>query len=191
MTTAKTSLRKLARALLGTTCLMVATGTAFATTFTETTDFPNTAPGTVLPVGTTQVNGSVNISTDMSDYFEFVGLLPSSLCNLQATPTGTGYSDLVSVQTSGGTVLAGPTLLSQTTGGGVSSVTFINLTMPSDGKVVVDISQFEGGGPYTVTLNANLASAPTPEPFTLSTSLLGLGAAEALRRRRKVPKLDA
>ena len=188
MTTAKASLRKLARALLGTTCLTVATGTAFATTFTETTDFPSTAPGTVLPVGTTQVNGSINFSTDQRDYFEFVGLLPNSSFSLQATATATGYSDGVSVQNSGGTLLAQPMLLLQVSSSNIINANFTNLTVPSDGDVVVGISQFEGGGPYTVTINANLASAPTPEPFTLSTSLLGLGAAaaEALRRRRSV-----
>jgi hypothetical protein len=183
----KRTLQKLARTLLATTCLTaVSSGIAVGSVVNEGTspapaDFPNTANGFVLPVGTTQVNGAINFLSDPADWFEFTGLLPLSSFSLSASAPVTGYSDSVTLQNTGLGNIAGPMVFDQ----GVPA--FLGpLTVPSDGKIVVGITVNESGGNYSIFLNASLApSSGTPEPSTLPAVGMGMAlAALAWRRKR-------
>ena len=179
-----TTLKKLTLRLLGTTCLTAAaTVAAHAGTVTEPGGgFGNTfATATLLPVGTTEVDGTATLNHGSNAYFELQGLTAgASLSSLSFL-----FKD-----NSGGLSI-GVTLLSDTN----TTVTAFNSvaangsysptgTVPNDGFLVVDISPTnEGGAPYVLTLS----QASTPEPGTfaaLGLGLTGLGAA-ALRRRKK------
>ena len=81
-------LDKLTRALLASSCLAGAAGIARADTIISEgltpapSEFPNTSPGYLLPVGTTGVNGVVGCAEceggEETNWFEFQGLLPGS-----------------------------------------------------------------------------------------------------------------
>jgi hypothetical protein len=91
--------------LLATTCLTVACGvSATAGTITEgvppaPSDFPNTSPGYLLPVGTTIVNGAVGSrwgetgNFDAADWFEFTGLTAGASYTLTAQDLGVDRMD--------------------------------------------------------------------------------------------------
>jgi hypothetical protein len=181
---AKKTLQKFARTLLATTCLTgVSTGIALGSVITEGTppapaDFPNAPNGFLLPVGTTEVNGShTNFqSTDPSgDWFEFQGLLGGATFSL----TATGVQGVVFLQSDGGASVGSP-------------VGFITgfpanigpLSVPADGKLVVGIVGCEVGTcGYTIDL-----TAPTtiPEPSTFAGVGLALAGALSWRRKRSV-----
>src|ERR1700677_4978732 len=78
-------LDKLSRALLAGSCLSGLAGIANASTITQgvppaPAEFPAQFPGYLLPVGTTQVNGTLpnGGGQDLVAWFEFQGLVPNS-----------------------------------------------------------------------------------------------------------------
>ena len=211
------SLESFARGLLATTCLTVACGaSAVAGTITEgttpaPTDFPNSANGYVLPVGTNMVIGGVGAGFgpeggfDPADWFEFTGLtggasyaLSACQYNTECVMNGTLgaenglrmdiFDDTMTMTTLGSQVTL------ETLGGNDQPATF---NSPGDGNVVVELLathtpnfgvegsiEAGGGGNYKVSLTQNDTSAP--EPSTLGGAALGLtGIALAWRRRRK------
>lgn len=177
-------LQRLARTLLATTCLTCATGgVAFSSSITEGTspapsDFSNVTPGFALPVGTTNVNGSIS-PTD-TDFFEFTGLVGGGTFSLTATATGGAtYSDNITVLSDTGATIA-PAICCSSFFSGFPA-TFSSQLIPADGNIVVKISPSEGGGAYTVDLTAPLA---TPEPSTLGVVGLALASALGIRRKR-------
>ena len=199
-------LEHLARGLLATTCLTVACGSSgMASTVTlPTSDFPNSAPGILLPVGTTAVNGFAGQEPGEAgeaspDWFEFQGLTPGSSYTLLGVynplgrfeESGNGESGLrMSVFTSSNTALF--TDLSLETANGVNTGAQAMGSVPSDGKLDVEIFQrlevFEvpveegsRGSYYQVTLT----QGAIPEPGTVATMGLGLAGALAWRRRRR------
>jgi len=182
---ARKSLQKLARTLLATTCLTGASsGVALGSVITEGLspapgDFPNTANGYALPVGTTQVNGAISLTTDPADWFEFTGLLGGSSFSLRATAPGTAYSDNLTLQSDTSVNIAGPIDFSHGNPANLGP-----LTVPADGNLVVGITQGEGGGNYTIILNGTLAPTGTPEPATFAGVGLALAGALAWRRKR-------
>jgi hypothetical protein len=169
---------KLARTLLATTCLTAASGAAMASTILESTfapmgDFSNSSPGTLLPVGTTVVEGS--LPDGDVDYFEFQGLAPATPFSVYATKTivGNGVEGpIVGVFDSAQNVFGSVWVEGGTT---------IYGSVPSDGNLVVEFSNSEGGRDYTATLTAQVQS---PEPSTLATAGLALAGALVWRRKR-------
>ena len=185
-----------ARGLLKTTCLTVACGSAaMAATITEgvapaPADFPNTAPGYLLPVGTTSVVGSTSIDlSDPADFFEFQGLTPGSTYTINAYFGTLGEESglRMQVSNSSGTAL-GPQATLEGTSPSSSHHAVQSGTVPGDGKVVVDIStlDIEGlGGAYEVDLTTSVPT--TPAPGTYGEVVVGLGALTLLwsRLRKK------
>jgi PEP-CTERM motif len=171
------NLKKLTRHLLATSCLTVFAGIAGAsTTYIESTDFPNSPPGTTLPVGTTEVQGTLSTGSDLSDWFLFTGLLPGGSFTISGVVSiGTLPSNSVQVWNAAHTVEQFSFSMPPGSGGG---------TVPGDGQLLVAVSassvEFNGG--YTIDLSAPLA---TPEPGTLATLGAGLIGAVAIRRRKK------
>lgn len=174
------SLKKFVRALLAATCLTVAgSGAAHAGTFLESSlgggDFPDSAPGTSLPVGTTIVNGTLSSFSDV-DFFEFMNLAAGQSFTLTASTT-TGYL-LIEAFDSGNTQIGS----TQYFYSGVNGV--ISGTIPGDGMLIAEIRNSEGGsGDYSVSLDAPLAGVP--EPTSAGLTVLGLAAAALAARRRK------
>jgi hypothetical protein len=178
------SLDGFARGLLATTCLTVACGaSALAGTINEVGDFPNSGNGTLLPVGTDVVNGSIGGfpfegPLDTADWFEFQGLTSGNSFHLTGAynPLGAEAGASLQLFTDGGTPLGNGTLES---GGAI-----LNGIVPGDGKLVVEIlgsSQTSNG--YTVSLST---SSAVPEPSTLGGTGLALAAgALAWSRKRK------
>jgi hypothetical protein len=177
---------KFAHALMATTCLTVASsGAASATTMLivegsspAPSDFPNSAPGYLLPVGTNLVQGQLHsASGDNDDFFEFQGLSAGLLFTTLGTYNPLGQERQVSFQVfdSSGTSLGIATMEGE--GGLVSG------TIPNDGNLVVDVRFSSQGSPaYQIALTAEVAQAPEPAPF-LGTAL-GLAGALAWRRKR-------
>ena len=181
---------KFAHALLATTCLTVGgSGLASATTvlIVEGTapapaDFPNTAPGYLLPLETNTVDGQLNVNTDTADYFEFQGLYigHNFSINSQYDPTHQEKSMKMFVFTSTGTLLGSATL--EGPGGGT-----VNGTIPGDGELVIEETYGPRLGPIgTPTYQAVLSAetAPIPEPAPILGTGLGLLGALAWRRKR-------
>jgi hypothetical protein len=166
------------------------------TVYTETTDFSG-SPTTpfLLPVGTSQVNGSVG-GEDEADFFEFTGLAGGSPFVLIVQ--NIDLSEIaIEVLSDTQSVIVSPTVLSEL------SVDVFAGTIPVDGNLEVGIAEIiaEGGQqpqglvssqnptePYSVSL--------APEPATLATLGLGLVGILAkftkeralrLRRRRILP----
>ena len=169
--------RTLTQALLATTCLTVASlGPAHASLLAESTDFTSTLPGAPLPLGTDQVTGA-RPSTDLSDVFTFIGLVPGQPFTITYDETDP-FGDLKIALFS------------------VSPQAFLGLqrgddgtlqgTVPADGKIAVEVGNFEfGNGTYSVTLDAPLAPIPTPAPSALTLSAVGAALAGALGWRRR------
>jgi hypothetical protein len=174
--------KRLAIRLLATTCLTAAASVvALAGVVTEPAGgFGNTFPGTVLPAGTTEVDGTATSNHGKDDFFELQGLPGgaslSSISFLFQNNSGGNPIGLLLVDDTD-TVTVSP--LASVPAGASDSPTG---TIPVDGNLVVDIQPSnEGGAPWVLTLNQT-----TPEPGTfaaLGLGLAGLGMA-ALRRRK-------
>lgn len=169
---------KLTRSLLAGTCLTVACGTtAVAGTITEnsgpTGEFgKGLGSATVLPVGTTSVEGFLNRSlSDAVDFFEFQGLASGTSFFLEGFGEGVMFTDVVN--SSSEFIAEGP-ISSGLTG-----------TIPGDGNLIVEM-QLGGensSGFYGVRLEAQLNAVP--EPSALIPTALGAAGLLAWRRRRK------
>jgi hypothetical protein len=179
----KTSkLRRLTIRLLTTTCLTVAaSAVAFGSAVSEPVGgFGKTFPGTLLPLGTTEVDGSASLNNGANEYYEFQGLPGSALLS----------SISFSFQNNGGSTFGvellsdADTVVTATTPVTASSMYNPVGTIPSDGFLVVDIQRSsEGAVPYVLTLTQG-----APEPGTMAVlglGLAGLGAAGLRRRVRK------
>jgi hypothetical protein len=173
--------KKFAGALLATTCLTGASGAvANASTIIEgvlpaPNDFPNTAPGFLLPVGTNLVEGSLGPS-DASDWFEFQSLQGGGSFSELATYAVHGQEAgfQVAIYNTDMTLLKIGTL--------EGSGTLLTGTIPSNGDLLVNINSEAGRSVgYNVSLTAPLG---TPEPSTLAGAGLALATALAWRRRR-------
>jgi hypothetical protein len=180
-----TRLKKLARHLLATTCLTAgAAAIADAQVVTEGTapapaDFGNTfGAAYLLPLGTTQVNGSTHDNVDPADFITFQGLQGGTGFSFTATSTSPIGSDL-NIFNSSDVKLSGPFFFSSSEG------TSGNGTVPTDGLLTFDVfSSSEAVQSYSINLTATQA-AGTPEPGTLGAMGLGLAAGAALMMRRK------
>ncbi len=178
--------KRLATRLLATTCLTAAaSGIALASVVVEPGGgFGSSFPGTLLPVGTTEVDGLTTPSNGANDYFELQGLLGgASLSSLSFQIANNGPSISFGIQ-----------LLSDVSAV-VSALATVNPNstdnptgfVPADGNLVVDLvpnNSNESGVPYVLTLTPG---SSTPEPGTfaaLGLGLAGLGSI-ALRRRCK------
>jgi len=170
------TLDKLARALLASSCLAGAAGLASASTIIEgvlpaPATFPTTGPGYLLPVGTTDVQGTTPGFGNES-WFEFQGLLPNSTfmfrpdcCEAPANYTVFNTSSVV------------------LTGDNFENCCTISGSVPGNGDLVVEIvGEGAAGVAYGLSLSAPLGS---PEPSTLSAVGLALIGALAWQRRRK------
>lgn len=174
---------RISRSLLAGTVLTAAPITALnAATITETIDFtPNPNIPFALPVGTTQVDGTIGFNGDQSDAFLFEGL-----------GAGTYTLTFTSDSFCGGVVAySNVGILSNlgTYGTGCESVlatVFSTGTVPANGKLVVSVQNEEGAASYSVSLTAPLAETETvPEPSTFAAGLLAGGAMLWRRRRAK------
>ena len=173
------SLKKFVRALLAATCLTVAgSGAAHAGTILESSvaggDFPNSAPGTALPVGTTIVDGTISSFSDV-DFFEFMNLAAGQSFTLTASGTGV-YLNILAFDSSNNQIGSTQTFYSGQDG-------VIPGTIPGDGMLIAEIRNSEGTGAYSVSLDAPLSGVP--EPATAGLTVLGLAAAALIARRRK------
>ena len=171
------------RSLLATTCLSVGVGgSATAGAITEGTapapaDFPNSSPGTLLPLGTTIVFGTLTGGGDLQDWFEFQGLsglTPFTLLG-QYNPLGLERGTHFSVFNSSNSLIGSTTL--EGFGGTVSG------TIPADGNLIVEVNGAVLSAPYEMALTASLG-AQAPEPGTLATAGLAIAGALAWRRKR-------
>jgi hypothetical protein len=179
---------KFAHALLATTCLSLGGGAASAATITESTppapsDFPNSFPGYLLPVGTTQVFGSISPGGDQ-DWFGFQGLQAGQTFSLlgkynpEGQESGTRFFTYNTGSVLIGSGNAGPG--EATLEGGGFSVTG---TIPGNGEIIVEIAS-EGTSNYEMDLTAPLAESTAPEPGTFITTGLAIAGALAWRRKR-------
>lgn len=178
------ALDRFARRLMATTCLTMAAGvTAQATTLVESTDFPDSPPGAVLPVGTDEVEGNVGGCTfanesctfDSSDWFEFQGLQAGSPFTVTLSDRGNFLRAFGAIFDSNGGFL-GETAVFES-----GSSSFMGI-VPSGGALRVLVGGIEeGGGDYAVTLDA----ASVPEPGTFIPVGLGLVGALAWRSQHK------
>jgi hypothetical protein len=176
-------LKRLAIRLLATTCLTAAASvSALAGIVNEPlTGFGNTFPGTLLPSGTTQVNGNVTSSNGADDFFE-----------LQSLPGGASLSSLsFHFQNNSSIFPIGVLLLTDTNttvtalfsvpANGAYNPTGI---VPLDGNLVVDLKPSnEGGSAYVLTLTTG-----APEPGTFAALGLGLAGLGAIGLRHRVRK---
>jgi hypothetical protein len=170
-------LKKAARHLLATTCLVAG---AEAAAITEgvapaPTDFGGTlATGYVTPSGTNAVTGRIAIS-DSFDLFFFTGLTPGSLTFDVSSLLDNAFEYGVEAFDSSGSFLGN---LPQN--GGASVI------VPGDGivgiRVGADVS--EGSANYTVSFEGGFSAVP--EPGTTALGALGLAAAAvaAVKRRK-------
>jgi PEP-CTERM motif len=166
------ALKRFARGLLTTTCLTAAAaGMAQATVVHETTvagsDFGNSfAARNDLGSGVTEVIGSIPFSD--SDFFQIGGFLAGG----SYTITGgyTGFANYAVLNSAGSTV----------NGALVGNPATMTGTIPSDGILVVQVQNSEGGT-YDLTLAA--PTSGVPEPSTLGGVGLALAAGFALRRK--------
>jgi hypothetical protein len=178
-------LDKLARALLASSCLAGAAGIANASTIiTEGIPpapalFPTSAPGYLLPLGTTEVIGALctgecGSDTEDVNFFEFQGLLPAS--SFVITPVSGGFEGGYEVLSSTPVDLGGCDF---------ESGCHVSGAVPADGKLVIE-TYAECGECGTVSYQINLTAslAPAPEPSTLPAVGLALAGALAWRRRR-------
>jgi hypothetical protein len=189
------AIKKFSRALLATTCLAGVSGIASgsAITITEGTppapiDFGNSFNlATVLPTGTTIVNGTLTFGSDSDDYFEFQNLPGNGTFSVTAVyaPLGQEAGMSVTLVNSANALLGFGTL--------ESSGAILQGTVPGDGNLIVDIGYNNRFGPnidgegvnspngYQVTLTT---TPTTPEPATLALTGLALAGALAWRRKR-------
>ncbi len=198
------SVENFARGLLATTCLTAACGSsALASTVTLTFGNQATEPGTLLPVGTTVVNGFVGAlpneaGTSNTDWFEFQGLTPGDTYTLTGVynplggrgESGNGETGIrLAVFTDSQTPLFTNQYLE---GSGVSGVSALVGTVPGDGFLDVEVvgnpfyRESPAGSSYQVTLSQAAERGSTvPEPASLSTAGLALAGALAWKRKRQ------
>ncbi|MGA3027848.1 MAG: PEP-CTERM sorting domain-containing protein [Bryobacteraceae bacterium] len=178
------ALKRLATRLLATTCLTAAASVAaLGSTITEPGGgFGHTFPGTELPAGTTQVDGTASLNHGSNEYYEFQGLPGGvSLSSLSFSFLNNGVRGIgVELLNDADAVVTAESVVG-------AGATFNPVgTVPMDGFLVVDIKAGnESGTPYVLTLNL---PSGTPEPGTFGTlgaGLAGLGALVLRRRLRK------
>lgn len=132
-------------------------------------DFGNTfGAAFLLPDGTTQVNGSVELGTDIADFFTFQNLLGGSTFSFTATSTLTRVIGL-DLFNSSDTQIGSEDLFNSNASASGSG------TVPGDGTLTFELlvdGSVEGIRPYTV----NLTATESPEPETLGAMGLGLAA---------------
>jgi hypothetical protein len=178
---------KFAKSLLTTTCLGVAaSGGAYASTIVEGTvpapsDFPNSSPGFLLPLGTTVVQGQLHQTTDNSDWFEFQDLAPGTGFSLlgKYNPLHQERGVSFEVFDSLGQQIGITTLEGQGR--------TVNATVPVDGDLIVDVHFAQSGNPtYEFDLTATVQQ--TPEPAVGLGAGLALATALAWKRKRDQAK---
>jgi hypothetical protein len=175
---------KFTKTMLTTTCLGVAaSGVAQATTIivVEGTspapaDFPNSSPGYLLPAGTNAVRGQINGNTD-TDYFEFQDLAPGTTFSVFGyyNPLGQEKQSSYVVYNSSNTYLVGSTL--EAIRGPVDG------TVPSDGRLIVEVGGIVGSPTYEIDLSAQVQAAP--EPAGAAGAGLALAGILAWKRKRE------
>lgn len=170
-------MRKLTKALLGSTVLTIAASApALAVTLDETGigDFPNFSPGTALNVGVDVVEGALNNRLDL-DFFFFQGLVPGADIWLTFLNKDSGFDNAILSFTAFGD--------SKMPGVGLSEM--LQGTADGFGNVEVSVIEFDDvDGPegYTVSLEVH----DVPEPASLALFGFGLaGIALGARRRRR------
>jgi hypothetical protein len=179
-------LDKLSRALLASSCLTGLAGIANANTIIQgvppaPAEFPTNFPGYLLPLGTTQVIGTLPGCTGcdteggQDGWFEFQGLVPSSPFAVSSCCENDASYDIFN---SSGSFLG----YSDFENGAI-----LNGTVPTDGKLVFLVEDECGDctnvapNPYEVTLTD---TASAPEPSTVAMAGLALAGALAWRRKR-------
>jgi hypothetical protein len=180
------------RGLLTTTCLTAAGSAAIAGPITlPNSDFPNTAPGVLLPAGTTVVNAFAgglpaeagNLSPE---WFEFQGLTPGSGFTLTAV-----YNPLGRRSGSGNGESGMRMNIFDSIGEGIVTNVSLELNqnntaignVPGDGLLDVEMTAGSPGSNYQVTLGGG--GVGVPEPGTLGVVGLGLAGALAWSRKRR------
>ena len=159
------ALENFARGLLATTCLTVACSTSgMATTFTLTPGAQPDPLGTLLPTGTTIVDGFLTAGVEgasQADWFEFQGLVPGSSYTLTGNydplgpreSSGNGETGLrMSVFTDTLTPLFTDTSLES----GSGHTATVMGTIPSDGNLEVEIytRAFMEGAPSNAVIRS-------------------------------------
>jgi hypothetical protein len=167
---------KVARTLLASTCLTAASGAAVAgvineSTFAQGGDFPGTFPGSLLPVGTTVVDGT--LTANDTDFFEFQGLVANTAWSITVHSSYEGA--FFDVFNSADTSLASRTINLETGSDVLSG------TVPGNGDLVVELAN-----PSTPVIDyqAVITSTLTPEPAPWAGTGLALAGALAWRRKR-------
>jgi hypothetical protein len=176
-------LEKFAHALLATSCLSVAAGSASAATILivegtspAPSDFPNSSPGYLLPYGTNEIQGSLTGTLDTKDWFEFENLIGGQGFSLHGVYTPLHQEKGVTFQVfNSSNVQFGNSSLE---GQGRP----INGTVPGDGELIVEVQFAQAGNPH---YQFTLAAEYVPEPAPVLGTTLGLGLMGALAWRRK------
>jgi hypothetical protein len=178
---ANSRLKKTARHLLATTCLIAG---ADASTITEGTppapaDFSSLFVSAFsLPFGTTLVTGSIpeagGVDQSGRDYFRFIGLTPGIRSfTVGISNSGPMTMDLTALNSSNQSL------------GARSNSGPLSVNVPSDG-IVVFLAQASfaetGTGNYSVGVDA---SAYVPEPAATALAATGLAAAALASQRKK------
>jgi hypothetical protein len=176
--TLKKSVKKLARTLLATTCLTVASaGAGLAGTVDESVfgEFSKSSSSpTILPTGTDTVLGSLSSTgIDGIDFVKFINLIGGSTFDLTATDTSGASIQILSDTPS--TIVP---LTFFSSGSPFDSGPFI---IPGDGNLIVGIGSNEGSSNYALTLTDPQGA---PEPGTFGAVGLALAGALAWRRKR-------
>jgi hypothetical protein len=163
-------MKKLTKALMGTTCLTVAAAApALAGTINESLDFANTyGSATPLPDGTDVVNGTLDWDNDPIDVFSFENL-PSG------DYTFTYSSDNATAATL--YVFGNPLTTIQSNG------TF-SFNMGESGSALIFLNSQGEFATYTASLTSGNNASGVPEPSTFLLGGAGLAGALAWRRRR-------
>jgi hypothetical protein len=132
------------------------------------TGFGTNFPGTLLPLGTTEVIGNATLNNGPNDYIELQGLpaltfYTFNLTNESSTITfgDALFTDADQEQFAGAYVYPGTT-------------SFFSTVIPADGIIIVDVVPSSStGAPYDLTFGLPGYNS-APEPATLSAVGLGL-----------------
>ncbi len=168
------SVLKVGQGLLAATCLTAAAAVpAGATTFTATSAFSTDKNNpTVLPAGTTAVNG---LGEELNQYFELEGLTPGTI-NFSFIPLG-GFEGSFLIFDSANT--SSPLFANL----GVEGVPISNsVVVGSDGNLTIGYDSEDYTSNYSFATDATTSSAP--EPGTSALAGVALAGALAWRRRR-------
>lgn len=194
------SLENFARGLLSTTCLTVVcgSGAVAGTVNLSNSDFPNSSPGVLLPVGTTVVNAFAGIPAETEgslspEWFEFQGLGAGDTYILTASynplgrfsESGNGESGLMLnvFDSSLSPLFTSQSLETAFRGGTGASVSG---SVPGDGFLDIEITaNNDRGSFYQVTLSDEAGGSTVPEPGTLVPVGLALAGALAWSRKRR------